>query len=504
MSFLYRKAAQMLSRCSQGGGIKNVLLENEDKSIKKLYSILYKALEDLDLLNKIYNIYLSKICKNKFLGIILLSVLVHRNKIDGGGKLKREIKKREREILDFYKKAREKPYNNNILEINNISKYFLIYGNDNSIKEELMRSIQIEEDEDIRNLYKITNNKVKMLIDSRFYRENKIRIIDKTSCLVVKAGNIKRGMVVVDICSSPGSKAIFSLISLKKKGYLICVEKNKKRCFTLLNEILKNGEYDGLYLDEHFIESEKFILNEYNFFNNKKHNIYYIKHKNNELIIKIYNCDFLNLSSDDFPNKIDVVYIDPSCSSSGMPDFIYKKNIENAFSNKNYKNEKYNKSDNFKKKINKQRNENTNNIDKFNNATEWQNINESDNIIEESNDYMPEKISEIKIPKVPSIFKDKVKKLSEFQKKILNHALVNLTGSSTFIYSTCSFFEEENEQVIQEVLQKNPNFYLKKAGKDKFLSNNHKYDFSNKCIRTFPEKDLCRGIFISKICRKNI
>ncbi|CRG97217.1 S-adenosyl-L-methionine-dependent methyltransferase, putative [Plasmodium gallinaceum] len=500
MSFLYRKAAQMLLKCSKGEGIKEVLLEKEDKSVKKLYSILYNALEDLNILDKIYNIYLSKICKNKFLGIILLSVLVHRHKIDGGGKLKREIQKKEKEILNFYKKIQGESYNNNILQTKIIWKYFLIYGNDISIKEELTKSLQIVQDEDIKNLYKINNDKVKMLIDSSFYRENKIRIIDKTSCLVVKAGHIKKGMVIVDICSSPGSKAIFSLISLKKKGYLICVEKNKKRCFTLLNEILKIGEYDGLYLNERFNESEKIALNKHNFLNNKKHNIYYIKHKHNELTIKIYNCDFLNLSSEDFPDNIDVVFIDPSCSSSGMPDFVYKRNIENIFSDKN---EKHDRS--IMIKTNKTKNEkNTENINKFSNISKMKNINELYNRKEESKNCISETMSKSMIPKVPSIFQDKVKKLSDFQKQILTHALVKLKGSNTFIYSTCSLFEEENEQVIHEVLQKNSDFYLKKAGKDKFLYNNYKYDFSKKCVRTFPEKDLCRGIFISKICRKKI
>ncbi|CAD2086797.1 rRNA (cytosine-C(5))-methyltransferase, putative [Plasmodium vinckei lentum] len=469
MSFIYRKAAQMLMKCSKGDGIKDVLFKKEDQSIKKIYFIVHKSMEDLDIFNKIYNTHLSKICKNKYLGIVLLCVLIHRKKIDGGGELKREILKKEKEIFKLYNNLK----NNNDVKINILTKYFIIYLNDNpNIVNEIKTLLPIENDEDVENLYKICTSKVKNLIDSIYYKNDKIRILDKSSGLVVKSANIQKGMTIVDVCSSPGSKAILSLLNLENKGYLICIEKSKTRCYTLIREILKNNEYIGYYTNENMSETDKINIDKKDLFINNENNIYYIKHKNNELIIKIYNCDFLKLTHKDFQEigDIDVVFVDPSCSSSGMPDFVHKENMRKVFlQTKQIENDK-----------NKQ--------------------NEKDEKYNSYNIYSD--ISEERIPKVPNTLIDKIKNLSNFQKDILNHALVTIKTAKTFVYSTCSFFEEENEQVIKNVLEKNSEFSIENAGTDKFLFKNGKYEFSDKCVRTFPNRDNCRGIFICKMCRK--
>ncbi|SCM17476.1 S-adenosyl-L-methionine-dependent methyltransferase, putative [Plasmodium berghei] len=444
----------------------------------QIYFIVHKSLEDLDIFNKIYNTHLSKICKNKYLGIILLCVLIQRKKIDGGGELKREILKKEKDIFQLYNNLKN---NDNNVKINILTKYFIIYLNDNpNIVNEIKTLLPIENDEDIENLYKICTSKVKKLIDSTYYKNNKIRILDKSSGLVVKSGNIKKGMTVVDICSSPGSKAILSLFNLKKKGYLICIEKSKTRCYTLIKEILKNNEYTGYYTNENMNETDKINIDKKDLFINSEYNIYYIKHKNNELIIKIYNCDFLKLTYKNFQEIgiVDVVFIDPSCSSSGMPDFVHKENMRNVFlQTKEIENNKKETSIDDKNKKNGD-DETYSNYDIY-----------SD-------------ISEERIPKVPNTLIDKINNLSNFQKDILNHALITIKTAKTFVYSTCSFFEEENEQVIKSVLEKNMGFYVENAGIDKFLFKNGKYEFSDKCVRTFPNRDKCRGIFICKLCRK--
>ncbi|SOV77189.1 S-adenosyl-L-methionine-dependent methyltransferase, putative [Plasmodium sp. gorilla clade G3] len=580
MSFIYRKAASMLSKCCKGKGIKEILYEKDDSSKKKLHYLLYKTLEDLNILNEIYNMYLKKVCKNKYLGLILLSVLVHRKKIDGGGIVKREIKKKEKDIMKYYEEHKGRFNRDEKLKEGMIKKYFIIYDEkyeedklhiDNTkcienienitnlqnqltlfnnnlsnnkseyiINELIKKNIHIEIDEDVEFLYKINNKDVYKLINHLIYKENKIRIIDKTSCLVVQAANIKKGMIIVDVCSSPGSKAIFSLSLLKKKGYLICIEKDKKRCYTLLNELLKNKEYVGLYMDENFDDNQKITLNKRTFFHNEKENtkqnkdksayknmdnyakmgvqkknVYYIQHINKELFIKIYNCDFFNLTTQDFstfPN-IDVVFIDPSCSSSGMPDFIYKSNMKNMYIHPNKNNQKN------KKKINKYNikgnnssniNTNNNNNNKYKllpsdnheniSYNEQDNITSNNNKLDENKNYcITDDVLKGNIPRVPTCFINKVKKLSEFQKNILTHAINIFKTAKIFIYSTCSFFEEENEQVIQYILEKYPDIHLLNAGKDKFLFTSGKYMFSNKCVRTFPLIHSCRGIFISKM-----
>ncbi|WBY55557.1 rRNA (cytosine-C(5))-methyltransferase [Plasmodium yoelii yoelii] len=476
----------MLMQCSKGDGIKDVLFKKEDKSIKKIYFIVHKSLEDLDIFNKIYNTHLSKICKNKYLGIILLCVLIQRKKIDGGGKLKREILKKEKEIFRLYNNLKNDNNNNNV-KINILTKYFIIYLNDNpNIINEIKTLLPIENDEDIEDLYKICTSKVKNLIDSIYYKNNKIRILDKSSGLVVKSANIKKGMTIVDVCSSPGSKAILSLFNLKKKGYLICIEKSKKRCYTLIKEILKNNEYTGYYINENMNETDKINIDKKDLFINSEYNIYYIKHKNNELIIKIYNCDFLKLTYKDFQEIgiIDVVFIDPSCSSSGMPDFVHKENMRKVFLQANAIENGQNEQNGGDKHEQGEQDEPNGDGEKYNNYDIYSDI------------------SEERIPKVPNTLIDKINNLSNFQKDILNHALITIKTAKTFIYSTCSFFEEENEQVIKNVLEKNMGFYVENAGTDKFLFKNGKYEFSDKCVRTFPNRDNCRGIFICKLCRK--
>ncbi|GAW79906.1 S-adenosyl-L-methionine-dependent methyltransferase [Plasmodium gonderi] len=544
MSFIYRRVSKMLSMCAQGGGIKEILHKKEDKSIKKIYFLLHKALEDLDILNRVYTKYLSEICKNKFLGIVLLCVLVQRKKIDGGGKLKKEIMKREKEILHFYNTLKEKEEKKNctrqILKIKKLKKYFIIYDQDekkNDILEKLRTLFPVEEDEDVENLYEIESDKVGALVSTTTYKENKIRIIDKTSCLVVQAGEIKEGMVIVDVCSAPGSKAILSLMLLKEKGYLICIEKNKKRCFTLLQEILKqNHDYGGIYLDESFTDCKKFDFNEQNFFiNYKDTHVYYIKHRYNDILMKIYNADFFHLSEEDFSSfgKIDVVFVDPSCSSSGMPDFVHKHRMQQIFGNSfesgegdgeglvsgKGDNEEMaswkgdieelvsGKGDNEEmaswkgdiEELVSGKGDNEEmaswNVDTRGMASKQEDLNPISNFLEQ--------VAEGRIPRVPRPFQEKVKNLAKFQTKILNHALDTLKIAKTFIYSTCSFFEEENEHVIESVLQSNPNFSLEKAGKEKFLFTSGTSAVSRKCVRTFPAQHSCRGIFISKLLRSS-
>ncbi|EUD64605.1 hypothetical protein C922_05020 [Plasmodium inui San Antonio 1] len=500
MSFIYRRAAQMLSRCAQGGGIKEVLHEKEDPSIRKLYFILHKALEDLDILNHVYAEHLSKCCKNKFLGIVLLCVLVQRSKIDGGGKLKKEILKRQKEILHLYNCLKEKKESNRQTEKKKqLAKYFIIYdqGGSSDALNKLKELLPVEEDEDVEGLYKIESDKLSTLIATPTYQQHNVRIIDKTSCLVVQAGNIKEGMVIVDVCSAPGSKAIFTLTLLNGKGYLVCIEKDKKRCLTLLQEIMnQNREYDGIYLDEDFSEENKLALTERNFF--AKHggtNVYYIRHRRSEIVIKIFNVDFFQLTADDFASlgKVDVVFVDPSCSSSGMPDFAHKECMQRVFL-----------PGGEDSKVRQHSEEG---------GKDRQNSEEGakDRLPSEVEDLPPEEppptrdfyddVAEGRIPKVPPPFQDKVNRLAEFQKKILNHALATVKTAETFVYSTCSFFEEENEQVVESVLQSNLGVCLEKAGKEKFLFNRGRSVVSSQYVRTFPELHACRGIFVSKLRR---
>ncbi|GAB65415.1 hypothetical protein PCYB_061470, partial [Plasmodium cynomolgi strain B] len=495
-----------------------------------LYFILHKALEDLDILNHVYAEHLSKCCKNKFLGIVLLCVFVQRSKIDGGGKLKREILKRQKEILHLYDCLKQKKESKNETQKKKqLAKYFIIYDQDKNSDSlnKLKELLPLEEDEDVEDLYKIESDKLSTLIATPMYQQHNVRIIDKTSCLVVQAGNIKQGMVIVDVCSAPGSKAIYTLTLLKEKGYLVCIEKDKKRCITLLQEIMKqNREYDGIYLDEKFSEENKLTLTEKNFF--AKHrgtSSYYIKHRRSEMVVKVFNVDFFELNADQFSSlgKVDVVFVDPSCSSSGMPDFAHKESMRRVFlpGGEDSKGGRHREggakggrhSEGGAKggrhseggtKGGRHSEGGAKGGQHSEGGTEGRRHSEGGDLPPDeptpTRDFYDD-VAEGRIPKAPPPFQDKVDRLAEFQKKILNHALATLKTADTFVYSTCSFFEEENEKVVESVLQSNPGFRLEKAGKEKFLFNRGGSVVSSQCVRTFPDLHACRGIFVSKLRR---
>ena len=78
-----------------------------------------------------------------------------------------------------------------------------------------------------------------------------------------------------------------------------------------------------------------------------------------------------------------------------------------------------------------------------------------------------------------------IKEITETQKTILNNCSQYLKKGGDLVYSTCSIFEEENEDIIKEFLEKNCNFEIK----------------SNTIINIIPddEKD---GFFICKLHKK--
>ena len=78
-----------------------------------------------------------------------------------------------------------------------------------------------------------------------------------------------------------------------------------------------------------------------------------------------------------------------------------------------------------------------------------------------------------------------IQEITEIQKTILNNCSQYLKKGGDLVYSTCSIFEEENEDIIKEFLEKNCNFEIK----------------SNTIINIIPddEKD---GFFICKLHKK--
>ncbi len=88
--------------------------------------------------------------------------------------------------------------------------------------------------------------------------------------------------------------------------------------------------------------------------------------------------------------------------------------------------------------------------------------------------------------------------LSGVQKKILQHAseLVKIGGA--LIYSTCTIEPEENREVIERFLNKNPNFEIDPA--EKYLP---KEVCNSGCMETYLHKHFIDGAFAVRMIRKS-
>ena len=78
-----------------------------------------------------------------------------------------------------------------------------------------------------------------------------------------------------------------------------------------------------------------------------------------------------------------------------------------------------------------------------------------------------------------------IEKITEIQKKILNNCSKYLKKNGTIVYSTCSILKDENEEVVNEFLKENSEYYIKPEETRNILTN--------------EEKD---GFFICKIYKK--
>jgi putative methyltransferase len=94
----------------------------------------------------------------------------------------------------------------------------------------------------------------------------------------------------------------------------------------------------------------------------------------------------------------------------------------------------------------------------------------------------------------------RLKKLSTFQIKILNHAM-SFPSAKYISYSTCSVYMTENEYVVSKVLKTNPSFVLKN-----FEHNFHKglTEETKNCARTCRKCHSIDGFFVAIFERINI
>ena len=92
-----------------------------------------------------------------------------------------------------------------------------------------------------------------------------------------------------------------------------------------------------------------------------------------------------------------------------------------------------------------------------------------------------------------------IKRLSELQFSILKNLSVYVKEGGVLIYSTCTIFHEENEDVVEKFLEGHPEFQLDRI--DKVLPEKYHTFIQNQYFKTFPPKDGMDGFFVARMKR---
>lgn len=96
----------------------------------------------------------------------------------------------------------------------------------------------------------------------------------------------------------------------------------------------------------------------------------------------------------------------------------------------------------------------------------------------------------------------RLRNLQSFQIIILRHALLNFPTAKRIVYSTCSIYPEENEQVVDEVLSQVGDSYrlvpARTLMNDNWLNySSTEFNCKDNCLYARPETDLSNGFFVA-------
>ena len=100
-----------------------------------------------------------------------------------------------------------------------------------------------------------------------------------------------------------------------------------------------------------------------------------------------------------------------------------------------------------------------------------------------------------------------IKRLSELQSSILRNLSVYVKEGGVFIYSTCTVFHEENEDVVEKFLDEHPEFQLDRMdnGASAFIDDGKSEEFhsliQNRFFKTFPPKNNMDGFFVARLIK---
>lgn len=93
-----------------------------------------------------------------------------------------------------------------------------------------------------------------------------------------------------------------------------------------------------------------------------------------------------------------------------------------------------------------------------------------------------------------------IKRLSELQFSILENLSFYMKEGGVLIYSTCTIFHEENEDVVEKFLEGHPEFQLDRI--DKVLPEKYHTFIQNRYFKTFPPKDEMDGFFVARMIKR--
>ena len=94
---------------------------------------------------------------------------------------------------------------------------------------------------------------------------------------------------------------------------------------------------------------------------------------------------------------------------------------------------------------------------------------------------------------------ENIQRLSELQFSILSNLAVYVKEGGILIYSTCTVFHEENEDVVEKFLEGHPEFQLDRI--DKVLPGKIHSFIQDRYFKTFPPKDEMDGFFIARLIK---
>ncbi len=93
-----------------------------------------------------------------------------------------------------------------------------------------------------------------------------------------------------------------------------------------------------------------------------------------------------------------------------------------------------------------------------------------------------------------------IKRLSQLQFSILSNLSVYLKEGGILVYSTCTVFHEENEDVVGKFLEGHPEFELDRM--DKSLPEKIRPFIQSRYFKTFPPRDEMDGFFVARLIKQ--